>query len=749
MFRNRFTSRLFVFLLLGAWSAARAGDAQDFSITNRSMIPFPGNDSLVFVGGNTQCIRDRDLSSPDRCVSFRACVERGEKRYRGALAQATTSTREKFRAAEALGHLLIAHGDRMEEALAAFEQMARFSESLGAEERWLAKAQLAIAYLRSSELQNCVMNHNEDSCLYPLSLKAQHKRKADLEKSIRLFEAALTMKASDHLRWLLNLAYMALGTHPEGVPKQWRMAVEETKGEAFPRFYDIAGTLGLQKTRTGGGGNVLFEDMNGDGFLDLVIAPRLPCEAMRYYEQDGTGRLVDRSKASGLARQLGVTGLVQVDFDNDGDLDLYLGRGAWDPKEFRPYVYNTLMENLGRGKFRDVTKKRGLLGKPNTNIAAVWLDFNKDGWVDLFVCNEQRESDFFENKKGEFVNVIEKIGITNAGICKGVAAGDVNNDGWPDLFLANYGSANQLYLNDAGKRFEKSPQPLIEKLPTLAFSAGFFDYDSDGNLDLFVAGYPRDMEDFAAARLGKPHIGEPSRVFRNMGGGKFEDVTEKLGLTVVTPVMGSNLNDLDGDGRPDIILGTGSVSYGDLVPSLVFANREGKRFADVTVASGMSTLQKGHGVAVGDADNDGDIDVLQNIGGAFPGDNFFPGFYENPGFGNRFVGLQLIGRKSNRSAIGAKITVDFVENGKARRTYSVIGQRSSFGNVPFAPLIGLGKAERIQSVTIEWPNAERLVQDLGALDLDTRYAVVEGEAPTKKIYRKVVWKKNEHRHHLH
>jgi ASPIC and UnbV/FG-GAP-like repeat len=167
--------------------------------------------------------------------------------------------------------------------------------------------------------------------------------------------------------------------------------------------------------------------------------------------------------------------------------------------------------------------------------------------------------------------------------------------------------------------------------------------------------------------------------------------------------MGSNFGDLDNDGYLDFYLGTGDPSYSTIVPNLMFLNRAGQRFADISVAGGFAQLQKGHAVAFADLDNDGDLDVFEKMGGAYPGDAFSDALYENPGMGNNWITVQLVGRQSNRSAIGARIRVQVEENGVTRSIYRHVNSGGSFGANPLRQTIGLGKVRGAQLLEIFWP----------------------------------------------
>ena len=192
--------------------------------------------------------------------------------------------------------------------------------------------------------------------------------------------------------------------------------------------------------------------------------------------------------------------------------------------------------------------------------------------------------------------------------------------------------------------------------------------------------------------------------------------------------MGSNFGDLDNDGYPDFYLGTGYPTYHSLMPNVMYRNRDGRGFSDVTYAGGFGHLQKGHAVVFADLDHDGDQDVFEQMGGAFPGDGFGNALYENPGLGNRWITVGLEGVRSNRSAIGARIRAVVVdEEGSGRRSvYRHVNSGGSFGGNPLRQTLGLGRASRIERLEVFWP-ATGVTQTFPDPPLDRIIHIVEGE----------------------
>jgi hypothetical protein len=369
---------------------------------------------------------------------------------------------------------------------------------------------------------------------------------------------------------------------------------------------------------------------------------------------------------------------------------------------------NSLLRNNPDGTFTDVTKQAGIMDGTRSTHSVAWADFDNDGWVDLYIGHEISASQMWRNRgDGTFENVTDRAGVGHVSFTKGVVAGDYDNDGWPDLYVSNIFADNILYRNNGDGTFTDVAGKLGVQKPLVSFPTWFFDYDNNGFLDILVVSYPASLEEFAKHYLKIPPKAETLTLYRNNGNGSFTDVTAATALNRVVPAMGANYGDLDNDGYLDMYLGTGTPSFGSLMPNIMLKNDRGRRFLDVTEATGTGQLQKGHGIAFADLDNDGDEDVVLNNGGAVPGDRYGESLYENPGgYGNHWISVRLRGVKSNRAAIGAKIRVRLPDasSGSALR-YREVSSGGSFGANSFMQHIGLGKATRIESLEIEWPTS--------------------------------------------
>ena len=221
-------------------------------------------------------------------------------------------------------------------------------------------------------------------------------------------------------------------------------------------------------------------------------------------------------------------------------------------------------------------------------------------------------------------------------------------------------------------------------------------------------------------------MGSRPRLYRNVGAKMFRDVTAQLGLDRVVLPMGSNFGDIDNDGFLDIYLGTGRPSYAYLMPNVMFRNDGGRRFEDVTAVTGTGHLQKGHGVAFADWDRDGDLDVFLEAGGASPGDRAHNVLFQNPGNGNHWLTVRLVGTRTNRAALGAKIRVDLpAPDGRTVSRYRTVTAGSSFGGNPFACTIGLGRAETIRELEVSWPTSGTR-QVFRGVPIDRSIEITEG-----------------------
>ena len=405
-------------------------------------------------------------------------------------------------------------------------------------------------------------------------------------------------------------------------------------------------------------------------------------------------------------------------------------RGAW-LREHGQHP-NSLLRNDGDGTFTDVTFDAGLGQVHYPTQTASWGDYDNDGDLDLYIGNESLAALvapnqlFRNNGNGTFTDVAASAGVLNHAFTKAVVWGDYDGDRLPDLYVSNNGGSNRLYRNNGNGTFTNVARQLGVDRPLDSFPAWFWDFDNDGVLDLYVSAYAARIEHLAAGMLDLPVNIELARLYRGTGEGGFEEVSRRYNLIRPTAAMGANFGDLDNDGYLDFYLGTGYPPNDSLMPSVMYRSRNGKGFSDVTYAGGFGHLHKGHGVFFADLDHDGDQDVFEQMGGVFPGDRSANVLYENPGFGNHWITVKLVGVRSNRSAIGARIRVDVVEDGMPRSIYRHVNSGGSFGANPLRQTIGLGGATRIERLEVFWPTTD-LTQTLTDLPIDRVLQIVEGE----------------------
>ncbi|MBL8841948.1 MAG: CRTAC1 family protein [Planctomycetes bacterium] len=589
---------------------------------------------------------------------------------------------------------------------------------------------LGIAAMRVGEKANCLARHGPDSCLFPIAGGGVHVDTAGSEAALARFSDALAIDpADDGAAWLLNVAAMTLGRWPDGVPARWRLAPERVRSEQeLPRHPNVATALGLDHENLAGG--AIVDDFDGDGRLDVITSSMEPTAPLRYWRQREAGRFEESSAAARFDGQIGGLQLYHLDADNDGRLDLLVPRGAWMGEGGA--LPNSLLLQRPDGTFVDRTRSAGVeVAAPSQ--AACFADIDLDGDLDLFCGSEDSGGDRFKSRlfrncgDATFEEITAAAGIGPCGFVKGAAFGDIDRDGLPDLYVSTMRGKNQLWRNVDGLRFEEVAAARGVAGPHDSFSCMFLDYDQDGALDLWVAAYP--LCDRTAAMGAWLLRGEKrcdtQRLYRNDGKGSFTDVSAAVGLDRVAFPMGSNFGDLDNDGFPDLYLATGEPDYGALYPNLLLRNDGGKRFLDVSAATGTGHLQKGHGVAFGDLDGDGDQELFVELGGAWPDDFARNACFENQGYGHRFLTVRLQGTRSNRFGIGARVRVRVATAAGERTIHADGGGNSSFGGNSYQLELGLGAATKIVELEVHWP-ASKSTQRFADVPLDAVVKVVEG-----------------------
>ncbi len=490
------------------------------------------------------------------------------------------------------------------------------------------------------------------------------------------------------------------------------------------------------------GAGCVFFDYDNDGWMDIYLVNSGPSDfftpgkplknALYHNNHDGT--FTDLTDKAGVAGGTFGMGAAAGDYDGDGRADLYV----------TSYGRNILYHNNGNGTFTDVTEKAGVAA-PGWSTCAVWFDYDKDGKLDLFVssfvdynkettCGNNRLGQKFyciprvfkprpshlyhNNGNGTFTDVSEKSGITKSpGKSFGVVATDVNNDGWTDLFVANDTMPNFLFINKGNGTFEEVGLQAGVAFsdngsPRSGMGVDATDFDGDGWQDLFVANI--DQELFS--------------LYHNQKDLTFTDEPGEIGpATRLLSGWGLKFFDYNNDGYPDLFLANGHpddmveklttrVKYKE--PILMFENL-GTKFRDVSAQSGsvFANSFPARGLAVGDYDNDGDLDVLISNNGQAPM------LLRNDG-GNRnnWVGLQLVATRSNPGAVGAVISWQ-VGTRKFSRLKTTGG--SYLASHDPREILGAGPNGKIESVEIRWPSGKS--DKLTNLPMNSYVTVVEGE----------------------
>jgi hypothetical protein len=644
----------------------------------------------------------------------------------GADVDKPRSTVEALRARHVYANELLFAGryaDAIAETDRLLDQVEKAGPDIGAEAFLNVLMLRATIYLRWGEEQNCVDGVNADSCLLPVAGRGVHTKKEGATRAKETLEQLLRIDPGNlRARWLLNIAAMTIGTYPHGVPAEFRIDPSRFASPyALPRFTNVATEAGLGIHGLSGGS--VAEDLDGDGLLDLAISAIGFGDQIRMFRNTGTGTFEEKTAATGLFGINGGLNLVHADFDNDGLADILVLRGGWMGAAGRFPV--SLLRNLGGWRFSDVTKAAGLGDVEGPTQTAAWFDYDGDGWLDLFVGREatikpdERFASrlFHSNRDGTFTDVTTAAGIEVMGFVKAAVAGDYDNDGRPDLYLSQARAPNRLLHNDGpqpggGWRFTDTTAKAGVAAPNDSFPAMWFDYDNDGWLDLYVGGYLGQSENVAADFMGIDQSADRSRLYHNNGNGTFVDVTKEAGLWHTPLVMGLNYGDLDNDGWLDFYEGTGNPDFHTLVPNRMFRNDGGKRFQEVTTAGNFGHLQKGHGIAFADFDNDGDQDVWEKMGGAYQADQAWSVLFENPHTAAAsprehpdWIDLELEGTTANRGALGARITVKLQTPSGPRRIQRLVSTGGSFGSSPFRLFIGVGAATAITGVDVSWPSA--------------------------------------------
>jgi hypothetical protein len=277
-------------------------------------------------------------------------------------------------------------------AQAAHELLLQNESAVKPHDAQFVRFSLGLAWFRIGETENCIHCNNCASCLFPIRGAGVHNVRRGSENAIKAFTEALEHDPNDLAsRWLLNVAYMTLGRYPKDVPPQYLIPPERlVSEEPFPRFLNVAAGVGITPASLAGG--AIADDFDGDDLLDIVITSWDRSESIQFYKNNGDGTLADRSKEAGFEGVYGGLNCMQADYDNDGDLDILVLRGAWLDPQKDPYSGRhprSLLANDGKGHFRDRAIDAGLAKEHFPSQTAAWADFDNDGDLDLYIGNER------------------------------------------------------------------------------------------------------------------------------------------------------------------------------------------------------------------------------------------------------------------------------------------------------------------------------------------------------------------------
>lgn len=622
---------------------------------------------------------------------------------------------------------------------------------------------IALAYQRMGENNNCRNNHNEASCILPFSEKAVHIDQEGSKKAIEYYLKCLELFPNDMMaRWLLNVSAVTLGDQENYVPKEFWVDFDKYKVD-YPdgAFKNIASDLGLDNYGFLGG--MCVDDFDNDGKFDVFTTSYNLRDNVKYFHNTGSG-FEDLTESAGLKGVTSGVNVVQADHNNDGWLDLLIIRGGW--MEQAGYQPLSLLENNGDNTFTDVTYRAGLLNYHPCH-SATWADVNNDGWLDLFVANENYEDKvgtnysqlFISNKNGTYTDVTSASGIIVSEYVKGASFADLNNDGWPDLYLSTFGSKNMLFMNqglgkDGNVKFKELGKKAGVQEPIHSFPIAIADFNNDGFQDIYVSGYGVDEVELASEYIGREAPRNPPKLYLNNGDGTFNDQTASMNLYRSIYAMGLNYGDIDNDGYQDLYAATGNGDLRGLLPNVMLRNAEGWHFDDVTADTRTGHLQKGHGVSFADIDNDGDLDLFVQTGGFVTDDRFWDAVFENPGNPKKhWLKLKLVGTKSNRAALGARVrVVTFTNANKWRSFYYTVSSGASYGANPLELHIGVDNALKVDSVIVDWPTTGQQ-QVFTKLYINNRWQITEGSDSLILMDSKPInyapAQPMEHQHHDH
>ena len=543
-------------------------------------------------------------------------------------------------------------------------------------------------------------------------------------------------------------------------PEKWsRLWLELSRSESSPSHFVFGDHMGPNANRAEGpewvfvdrseewgmrrwqlAGAIAFGDFDNDTWVDFV-ATGVHASPELYWNKPGEGFVPAEVRAFSETGNV-PPGCVAADFDNDGFTDLYMTRAAWFGNG-----PNRLFHNREGKGFEDISLKSGAALTLQNSCGATGIDFNRDGLLDLAVSGTSGGTlRLLQNMGGmRFKEVSSEVGIQpTTTVAVSVAAGDANGDGWLDLFVNTRSSLegeeqapgngpNHLYMNTGKGSFkEEAAERGVAWGTTQGFGSWFFDYDNDGDVDILASNFTD--EDFVKVLEGfetvlpwaKYYHG--SALYENDGSGNFVNVGKAAGF-IPASVMGAQVIDYNLDGWLDVVLGPGSHPLRNMQPLFVYRNNGDKTFTNVAPTRDPTLFGKFHGIAFSDVDHDGDPDLYVNNGGVLLSDRWRDLFLENQTQGQSWLHFRLVGTKSNRGGIGARVTVR--SGNKTWMQEVAAGQGFASTNGPYL-IFGLGTLKSVDSVEIRWPSG--LEETLPGFTVNQAIEIQEGSSEYRRHY---------------
>jgi ASPIC and UnbV/FG-GAP-like repeat len=534
-------------------------------------------------------------------------------------------------------------------------------------------------------------------------------------------------------RWMLRVLTLHGRLSESTIPKEFRLKIPQDSPSGF-QFRDVTKDANAGRLALGRG--AAWGDFDNDGREDILVGgERAPFCLFRNL---GDGTFEDIAGKLGLTDPVGLGCYASqfIDYDNDGWQDIFLTSNGWGGGG-RLFLFH----NEGGKRFIDVTENAGL-ADPVDAFGSSWADYDNDGRVDLAVAagivdpeGGDRIRLYHNEGNGKFREVGEQAGLAQKARWISLGWGDYDGDGRQDLLATSFDAGPFLFRNLGDGRFADVSVEAGIRAQAAAYTPAFFDYDNDGKLDLFVCTYPGGdltVKGMIEAKLSRAAVPRAQRqlLFRNNGDGTFANVTELAGITSWYGGMSTQVGDFDNDGFDEITIGTGNPELDWAEPKPLFHNDGKGRFTDIGQSSGLVHFGMLHGTALADYDDSGNLSLFGSFGGFYWGTRETSRLYQNAGSGNASLEVRLIGTRSNRDAIGAKVSA---VAGK-RRIFKWVNGGNGFGcNNSRVVHLGLGREKQVTELLVEWPSG--LQQSFQNIPAGHRIEIIEGKSSVRSLVK--------------